>query len=327
MYCVGVDVGGTKVLAVLVEQRAPAVVLASAERPTGYGSHVLDVIDTVLDAVLAGSAPGDGPRRPAAIGIGLPGLVERSGVLRYGPNLPGAVDLSVADVLAARYGCPVAVDNDGNCAAWAEHLLGAGQGCDDMVFVGLGTGISSGLVLDGRRHRGAHGFAAEPGHMVVVADGPRCACGRLGCWEAVASGTALAAQAVAAGRAGTVDHLVASVGGDPGALRGEQITFGLLRGDPGAVAVAEVFGRWVGLGVANLVHLLDPAVVVLGGSVLSEPEPWMGYIEAGYRRAVMGGPLRAQTRIRPAVLGRAAGAVGAAVLAMELLPSAPQPGV
>jgi len=324
---IGVDVGGTKVLAVATAASEPGRVLAAAEYPTAPGTAVLDVIERAIHDVAARLAAPDGaPARPRAIGVGMPGLVTRGGVLRYGPHLPGADELDVATWLAARHGVPVAVDNDGNCAAWAEQVLGVGAGHDHLVFVGLGTGISCGLVVEGRRVRGVHGFAGEAGHMTIAPDGPRCACGRTGCWEALASGSALAAQARAAARGGA-SALVELAGGDPDAVRGEHVTAALRAGDPAALEVAERFSRWVALGVANLVHLLDPAVVALGGSVVDPTAPWMSLIAAAYDAEVLAGPLRPRTEVLPARLGREAGAVGAALIAAELVPNRHGPDV
>ncbi len=139
-----------------------------------------------------------------AIGVGLPGLIDRDGVLRMGPNLPGIVDLDVEEALADVLGRPVVVDNDANCAAWAEHRLGASQGHDHALLVTLGTGIGAGIIADRRLLTGAHGMAAEPGHMIVDPAGPRCPCGQRGCWERYASGSGLgflAREAALAGRA------------------------------------------------------------------------------------------------------------------------------
>jgi glucokinase len=324
-YVIGVDVGGTKVLAVALGHGATAI-RASSEHATRTGPAVLDVVERCIGEVRAAADPALGPL--LGIGVGLPGLVGRDGVLYLGPHLPGAGGLAVGPVLAARHGVPVVVDNDGNCAAWAEQLAGVGAAdgqtpaVDDLLFIGLGTGISCGMVVGGRRVRGVHGFAGEPGHMTLVPDGPACACGRRGCWEALASGTALADQAREAAATGALDDLLGRLGVDAGALRGEHVTEGLRTGDPGAVTVAEAFCRWVALGLVNLVHLLDPEVVALGGSVVDDADLWLPRIRRQADALLLGGALRRRTRIVGARAGRNAGAVGAALLAQEATPPA-----
>ncbi len=355
-YSIGVDVGGTKILAVATDADDPSRVLAELEEPTTPTAIAPDpagtptpvdvrldqLISRLRDEVAAGATP-------VGIGVGLPGLVTRAGVLRYGPNLPGVNELDLAGWLSERQGLPVTVDNDGNCAAWAEYRLGAGRppghrACEaafpdertgggtggptdalladspdeqSMVFIGLGTGISCGLVLDGQLFRGVAGFAGEPGHMIVLDGGPRCACGRLGCWEALASGTALAGAARRAAHAGRAPWLVAAAGGNAEAVEGHHVSRALREGDPGGYQVAADFADQVALGLVNLVHLLDPATVVLGGSVLSDAELWMDLITSAYEQRVMQPGMRSGTRLVPASLGRRAGAVGAALIAKD----------
>lgn len=309
----GIDVGGTKILGVALpaDEAGRGAVLAEHEVPTPGGPAVLEAIDEVVDALLAACPAG---AAVTGIGVGMPGLVSRGGVLRYGPNLPGVGDLDVAAWLSARRACPVVVDNDGNCAAWAEVGAGAAAGCDHALFVGLGTGISCGMVVEGRRVRGVHGFAGEPGHMTLLPGGPPCACGRLGCWEALASGSALARQARDAAASGRAPGLAARAGGQPAAVRGEHVTAAVRDADPAAIAVADAFADWVGMGLANLVHLLDPEVVVIGGSVVADEAVWVPRITAAYERHVLAGELRPATVLRGARAGRRAGAIGAALL-------------
>ncbi len=224
---IGIDIGGTKMLAVALAADGVAPI-ASAERPTATGSNeaivaaLVGLVDELVRRVELGRI------ELVGIGVGLPGLVSRAGVLRLGPNLRGALDLDVAVPLGERFGVPVAVDNDGNMAALAEVRLGAARGGTDVVFVGLGTGISAGFVVDGAIWRGGHGFAGEPGHATFVPDGAVCACGRRGCWEAYASGTALGRLARDQARAARVPTLVAHAGVAVEALRGEHVTAALL---------------------------------------------------------------------------------------------------
>ena len=197
----------------------------------------------------------------------------------------------------------------------AEHRLGAGRGCDHVVLVTLGTGIGGGLVVDGEVVRGAHGFAGEIGHMVVDPSGPPCPCGGRGCWERLASGGGLGRLAREAAAAGNLRRVVALAGGDPEAVRGEHVTRAAEAGDAEALAVVGELGRWVALGLANLVAVLDPERIVLGGGLAEMGELLLEPVRRGFDGAVEGGAARPPVQIVAARFGERAGAVGAAVLA------------
>lgn len=241
--------------------------------------------------------------------------MDRSGTLRYGPNIPGVTDLPLAARLRERLGLPVVVDNDATCAAWAEHERGAARGANHSITVTLGTGIGGGITVKGEVLRGAHGFAGEPGHMVVDPSGPRCPCGRRGCWEVFASGTGLGRLGRLAAEAGGAPTLVERAGGQVVAIRGEHVTAAAADGDAAALAVLEDFGGWVALGVANLVNLLDCEIVVLGGGLVEAGELLLAPVRAAYQRLAMGADHREPVPIVAAALGERAGAWGAALLA------------
>lgn len=261
---VGVDVGGTKTLGLLVEAGAGgrADVLERHAVPSDAKSPA--VVDAILS--VARRLVERGGDRVEAVGLGLAGFVDPDGMVRRAPNAAGLVGRDVGAEVAAAVGLPVTVDNDANCAALAARALLAPD-ARHVVAVTFGTGIGGGLVVDGRLVRGAHGFAGEPGHMVVDPDGPRCPCGQRGCWERYASGSGLgwlARRAVTHGRAAS---LLAATDGDVDALRGEHVTALFAEGDPGAAEVFAEYAGWIALGLANLVAILDPEVVVLGGGV------------------------------------------------------------
>lgn len=306
MPVVGIDVGGTKVLAVELDDDG---------RPSGRTQRVRTPrgADAIVDAIAEVAAA----FAPDRVGIGIPGLVDRSGRLRVGPNLPGVVDLDVRARLEPRLGVPVAVDNDATCAVWAEACLGAASGASEAVLVTLGTGIGGGLVIGGRLHRGANGFAGEPGHMVVDPRGPRCPCGRRGCWERYASGSGLGRLGREAAEAGRAPALVERAGGDPEAVRGEHVTAAAAAGDPGALAVCREFGWWAALGIANLVDLLDPEVVVIGGGLVEAGDVLLEPTRRVYAELVLAAELRPPVPIVPAALGERAGAVGAGLIALD----------
>lgn len=305
----GVDVGGTKVLGVLVDPTDPAAVVDEVRVPTPSGAvAVASAVEAVVGRLRAG-------RQVAALGIGIAGLVDRDGVLRTSPNLPGLSGLPVAGEVAGRVGLPVRVDNDATCAAWGEHLAGAARGEHDAVLVALGTGIGSGIVAGGELVRGAHGFGGEAGHMVVDPQGPPCPCGRRGCWERFASGAGLAWLARTAAGAGGLARVVELAGGELAGVRGEHVTQAAAEGDAGALGVIDTFAGWVALGIANLVALLDCSLVVVGGGLVEVGDLLLDPVRRSLATQVMAPGERPDLRVVPALLGDRAGAIGAALLA------------
>ncbi len=307
---VGVDLGGTKCLAVAL---AGNRVVGEGRQATPAGA------DAVLDVIAALAVEVAGTRPLGAVGVGAPGLVDRDGVLRFAPNLPGVTGLEVRAELERRLGVPVRVDNDATCAAWAERAMGAATGLDDVVLVTLGTGIGGGIITGGRLTRGANGFAGEIGHMVVDRDGPLCPCGQRGCWERYASGGGLARLARAAAAEGGVADVVARAGGDPGAILGEHVTAAAAAGDGEACAIVAELGWWVGLGLANLANILDPEAFVVGGGLVEMGELLLAPVRVAFNDLLQGGAWRPAIPVVPAALGPRAGAIGAGCLGAELL--------
>lgn len=308
---VGVDVGGTKILALAVDESGRRIG-NEVRRPTPRGSVALfDAMVGVVSEV--GASVGD----IESVGVGVPGLVDRHGRLAVGPNLPGVVDLSIREELQARLNLPVAVDNDATCATWAEVQLGAAKGAAEAFLVTLGTGIGGGVVTGGILQRGANGFGGEPGHMVVDPQGPPCPCGRRGCWERFASGSGLGRLAREAAESGNGGRMVALAGGDPEDVRGEHVTRAALEGDADALAVFREFGWWAALGIANLVNVLDPAIVVVGGGLVGAGDIVLDPIRAAFQHLVLAGEHRPAVPIVAAQLGADAGAIGAALIGAE----------
>jgi len=300
----GVDVGGTKCLAISLD--ASGAVVDEQRLPTPKTPDLL--IDTVIELAQA-MRPWD------SIGVGMPGLVTRSGVLRAAPNLVGIHDLKVSELLGGRLDCFVHVDSDATCAAVAEWKHGASRGIDDFVMVTLGTGIGGGIVAHGALLRGTNGFAGEIGHMVVDPDGPPCPCGRRGCWERYASGSGLARLARGANGDKGVARAIELAAGDPAEVRGEHVAEAAREGDSGALAIVDEYSRWVALGLVNLTNTLDPAMFVLGGGVAANADIFLAPIKHWFGELLYAPDLRPHPVLAFAQLGEQAGAIGAALLA------------
>ncbi len=219
--------------------------------------------------------------------------------------------------MGVRLGRPVVAANAATCATYAEFRGGAGAGHADGVLLTLGTGIGGGIVLDGRVRHGANGFAGEPGHMLIDPAGPPCPCGRRGCWERYASGSGLGRLGRDAALAGRLAATVALAGGDPEAVRGEHVVASVRAGDADASAVLDEFVWWVAAGIANLIDLLDPDVVVLGGGVIEAEDVLLPRIEAATPDQVLARRHRPPVEIVAARFGERSGAIGAAVLGLE----------
>ena len=303
---VGVDIGGTKMLAVALDDHGEVV--ASGKVPTPLDAEVL-LRDLVL---LVGNVAGAGVQ---TLGVGVPGMVDSAGVLRRSPHLPGLEEVSLQKELSARlHGVGVRVANDASCAGWAEHTRGAASGAEDMVMVTLGTGIGGGIVAGGRLVVGANGYAGEIGHMVVDPHGPPCPCGRQGCWERFASGSGLGRLGREWAIAGRAPAVVALAGGDPEAVRGEHVTVAAAAGDGPAQDLMAELAWWLALGLGNLANALDPALIVIGGGLVRAGTVLMEPARRAFVEMVEGHNTRPGLMLEAAALGEQAGAIGAALL-------------
>lgn len=307
---IGVDVGGTKVLGVTVVGER----IVDRERvPSSTGSSgVVDQIQLVVERLVRRAEHEDSIGRPRAIGLGIAGFVGLDGVAVAAPNTKGLEGVDLTALLGEQHAIPVHVDNDANCVGTA-----AAHGRDTrggIVAITLGTGIGGGLMIGGELVRGAHGFAGEPGHMVVDPNGPECPCGGTGCWERFASGTGLAwlaRRAVEEGRgaslveaAGSVDDIV-----------GSTVTELLMSGDHDAELVFEEFLLYLTIGVANLIMLLDPAQIVLGGGLTVLGDRLLDGVRRILVERFPAAVHHRSTEVVIADLGEEAGAWGAALLA------------
>jgi glucokinase len=310
-YVIGVDIGGTKLLAGAFD--ADLTVSHRTNRPV-LGLDQVELLDMIADAVeQIGAAVGE----VAAVGFGLPCTFDlRTGVAVQAVHLP-LRELAFAAVMRERLGLPVFADNDGNCSALAEVRTGAARGAADAVMITLGTGIGSGIVIDGRVYRGWMGAGAEIGHMVVDMDGPPCHgnCPNHGCLEVMASGTALVRYAsLAVSR--RPDTALGAALEEGRELTGPLVTALAEAGDPVAIEALAAIGRNLGVGLASVVNIFNPEVIVVGGGVIGAGELLLAPArEEMLARALA--PGRDAVRVVAAAHGPDAGMVGAAILARE----------
>jgi len=309
-HAIGLDIGGTKIAGGVVT--AGGVVLERTRVPTPPADEAatLAAMVAVVDELRA-SHP-----RVDAVGVGAAGMVEwPRGRLRWAPH-NAYRRLELRRLLHERTGLPTVVDNDARAAAWAEARFGAGAGTGDLVLVAVGTGIGGGLVLDGAVYRGTAGLGGEVGHMIVAPDGDPCDCGNRGCLEAMASGSALgrAARAAAARDPG---GRLATLAGGPQRVTGEIVFQAAKEGDQAAVALFERTGYWLGVGIASLITIFDPDVVVVGGGLAATGDLLLAPARASMERYVFGRAHRDLPPVAPARLGGDAGLVGAATLALR----------
>ena len=308
---IGIDVGGTKVAGGVVDEVGN--VLASNRRPTPADDPA-GTRDTIVEvaAELVAQYPG-----VTAIGIGAAAWIDAAGsTVLFAPNLAWR-DEPLQAYVSKSIGLPVVLDNDANVAAWAEFRFGVATHADSMVMITVGTGIGGAIVVNGNLWRGAHGIAAELGHIQSVPDGHPCGCGRLGCLEQYASGNAL----VRFGRAGAQQEperaakLLELAGGDALAITGRQITEAARTGDGVAMDAFAQVGYWLGVALADLAQSLDPQIMVIGGGVVDAGPLLMGPIERAYREQLANRDRFPVAEVHAALMGNAAGVVGAADLA------------
>jgi glucokinase len=308
---IGIDVGGTKINAFRVRRDGSVHQRRTVPTPADDPEAAIEAMIGAARDVLAPDV--------IAIGLGVAGLVDATeGVMRFSPNVAWR-QLPIGARFHEALGLPCQLDNDANVAAWGEWRFGAGRGYRHMLLVTLGTGIGGGIVAGRRLFRGAHGFGGEIGHIIVEPNGPLCGCGNRGCWEQVASGHAIGRLGRRVARERPDSMLASLAGGDPDAVTGETVTMAAHRGDPAAIGVLREVGRRLGEGIAGLINILDPQVVVVGGGAVEAGERLLAPAREACANAIEGRGYRPAVPIVAAELGNEAGAIGAAALALEEL--------
>jgi glucokinase len=307
---IGVDVGGTKVAAGVVDEHGRIVAKLKRSTPAASPAQTADVISDVVLELLR-------DHHVQAVGLGAAGFIDKAKTaVLFAPNLAWR-DEPVKKKVEDRVGLPVVVENDANATAWAETIFGAARGHEHVVLVTVGTGIGAGIVVNGRLYRGRWGVGGEPGHYRVVPEGRLCGCGNRGCWEQYASGNALVAEAreFAARSPGGAVRLLQLGGGTPEGITGPAITQAAREGDPAALRCFGIIGSWLGQGLADLAAILDPGCFVIGGGVSAAGDLLLRPARAAFQASLTGRTYRPFAEIRLAELGPDAGLVGAADLA------------
>lgn len=313
MLRIGIDLGGTNIVAAVVNDEYEMV--GKAKTPTATPRSADEIFDDIAKVCKEAMAQaGVTIKDIFSVGIGTPGTVNKEGVIEFANNL-GFVNVPAKEMLIERLGIEnVYVDNDANCAALGEAQAGSGHGAKDFIAVTLGTGVGSGVIINGKIVAGVNNAGGECGHSVIVVDGEPCTCGRKGCWEAYASATALINQTKAALEKypDSVMHELVKANG--GKVDGRTAFDAMRRGDIAGIKVVDAYVKYVACGLINLVNIFQPETICIGGGICNEGEtllrPLRRYIDSE-RYSVYS---KIQSKIVKAELGNDAGIIGAALL-------------
>lgn len=311
MRYLGIDLGGTTISAAVVTEEGQILSRSQLDTPRG-AEPVCDAVAAA--ARQAAAAAGCTPEALDGAGIGSPGTIDpQAGVVEYWSNLDFR-HVPLVPMLEQRLGRPILLENDANTAALGEYTAGAGRGAGSMVAVTLGTGIGGGAVLGGRLYTGANHAALEVGHMVIDrTGGPLCTCGRRGCFESLASASALVRQARRA-MEGQRDSLLWSLVSAPEQVNGKVFFAALDQGDPTARSVMEQYIQYLGCGIINLINIFQPEVLCIGGGISQAGRALLDPLQALLDREEYTRDNPRRTRLVLARLGNDAGLIGAALL-------------
>lgn len=313
MYRIGVDLGGTNIVAGVVDEYYKIV--SKSRRKTACPRPAGEILkDIALCAQDAAREAGISMDAVSSIGIGTPGSVnKRLGIIEYSNNLQFD-KVPARDILSKFLDKPIYLENDANCAALGEAVAGAGGNVENFVMITLGTGVGSGIIVNGKLVNGCNDAAGEMGHSVIVVDGELCTCGRLGCWEAYASATALVRQTKNAMQENKDSLMWQIVENDLQKVNGRTAFDGMRQGDTAAKIVVDKYIKYVAAGITNVVNTFQPDVLCIGGGIGCEGEPLLAPVRQYVEKERFSIHCGKQTQICSAVLGNDAGVIGAALL-------------
>ena len=312
-FVIGVDLGGTKIYTALAKNNGE--LLAEVKILTEAAGGLKHVVRRIVHTVEQVKKQSGINNRLACLGIGAPGFLDpEKGTVHQAPNL-GWFDVPLKKILEEALHLPVVIDNDANLAALGERIFGAAQGVDDMVYVTVGTGIGGGLVLGGKLYSGTSFSAGEIGHLTIDPDGYLCSCGNRGCLEAHASGTAIVRLARELVERGQGQGIIQVAGGKD-KITAQCVSLAAATGDEEALMVLTQTGKSLGIGLANIINLLNPALILLGGGVMQAGKLFWEAMEGEInKRALL--VARQQVQVIPAALGQRSGLMGAIALAIQ----------
>lgn len=316
----GIDLGGSNISAVLLDAAGQTIQFKKIETLAAQGPK--KVIQRIVDLSRQIQTEANvSDRQLIAVGIGVPGVLDLGrGMVVFSPNLPGWKNIPLGKLLSAQIHKPIVIDNDANVAALGEKLFGAGRNSDFVVVYTLGTGVGGGIIIDGKIYHGAKDGAGELGHTTILPDGPPCGCGNIGCLEALVSGTAIARRGREAMASGQPTLMRELAQGRPENLTAKLVFEAAKKGDLEALRLVRETGQYLGIAVANVINLLDPERVIIGGGVAVAGEILMRAVREEVRRRAMKALLK-HVKIVRAQLSDRAGVIGAAGAAMQAFPA------
>ena len=309
MYAIGIDIGGTKIAGALVDAEGQIVKELRVPSPAQDSSALVDAVVGLIEELAKG-------HEVLGAGVAAAGFIdaEQSNII-YAPNINWRNEPFKAR-LEAKLDIPVIIENDANAAGWAEYRYGAGKGYKHMVMLTIGTGVGGAVITDSKMLRGGFGIAGELGHLRIVPNGLPCGCGQNGCLESYGSGTALLKAAKTLAESGdAAGARLRELQAAAGQLSGQEVYQAILESDPGALRLLAELGDWLGQGIASLVAVLDPQIVVIGGGVSAAGDLLLDPIREGYLRSLPARGFRPELVITGAEFVNDAGVVGAADLA------------
>jgi len=312
---IGIDLGGTKIITALVGKTGRIISrdYRQTEAAKGLDAVVARMIDAASEVMNGGGVVS---AQISAVGVAAPGPIDaKSGVVTTPPNLPGWTDVPLRQLIQDGLGLPTALENDANAAALAEHRFGAGRGTEHMIYITASTGIGGGFILNGELYGGATGAAGEIGHMTILPQGPHCGCGNRGCLEALASGTAIAREARERVKCGIPTLIADLAKGDLKHISAKLVAQAAGQGDIEAQEILDEAMTYLGVGMANLVNLFNPELIVIGGGLTNMGARIFDPVRSIIQRRAFRAAAQV-VRVVPAQLGDDVGVLGAAAVAM-----------
>ncbi len=311
-----IDLGGTKILAAIISTKGKVLarkhyLTLANEGPQSVINRIFSAIDYLL------SLRNIAPSQLDSISIAAAGAINlEKGIITLSPRLPGWYDIPLRDIVEEKYRVNTFLVNDANAAALSEHQFGAGKGVNNLIYITVSTGIGGGIIINGKLYSGVSGSAGELGHMTIDVNGPKCNCGNIGCWEMLASGTAVAEEAKRRIRQGEKTSLAKIVKSDIGNITAEKVEKAARDGDSLAQEVILEAATYLGIGMVNLVHIFNPEMIIVGGGMSKMGDLLFNPARQMIRERAH--QLSAQAvRVVPAQLGDDAGVLGAAVFARQ----------